>query len=76
MKMSQNNSKFNGREGKCSNISLENPQTSKLSLSLSSLSEKQENIDVIPRVILGEKTSNLFLQIIEQNVERDNKKNE
>ena len=41
-----------------------------------SLSEKQEKSNVIPRVILGEESSNHLLEIFEENVERDEKENE
>ena len=58
-----NNSKFHEREGKRSTLLIENPQTSKSSLLFPSLSEKQENINFIPRVILGEESSNIFLGI-------------
>ena len=72
----QNNSKFYGRERKLSTLPIENPQTLKPYFSLPSLSEQQENINVIPRVILGEDSSNLLLEIFEENVERDEKENE
>ena len=42
---------------------------------MSSLSEKQGNINIIPIIILGEESSNLLLEIIEDNVERDDKDN-
>ena len=72
----QNDSKFHAREGKLSTLPLENPQTSKPSLLLPSLSEKKEKINVIHRVILGEESSNHLLEIFEENVERDEKENE
>ena len=55
---------------------VENPQTSKPSSLFPSLSEKKENINVIPRVMIGEESSNLLLEILEENVERDEKENE
>ena len=62
MEVLQYNSKFHAREGKLSTLPLENSRTSKPSFSLPSLSEKQENFNVIPRVILGGVSSNLLLQ--------------
>ena len=76
MEVLQYNSKFYEREGKLSTLPLENSQTSKLYFSLPSLSEKQENFNVIPRVILGDESSNLILEIFEENVERDEKDDE
>ena len=54
MEVLQYNSKLRGKEGKLSSLPLENPHTSKPSFSLPYLSEKQENINVIPKVILRE----------------------
>ena len=62
MEVLQNNSKFHGRERKPSTLPIENPQTLKPYFSLPSLSGKQENSNVIPRVILGEESSNLLLE--------------
>ena len=76
MEVLQNNSRFCGREGKHSTLLIENPQISKPSFSLPSLSEKQEKSNAIPRVILGEESSNHLLEIFEENVERDEKENE
>ena len=76
MEVFQKNSEFHGRKGKLSTLPTENPQTSKPSLSLPSLSEKQEKSNDIPRVILGEESSNHLLEIFEENVERDEKENE
>ena len=75
-KVLKNNAKLHGKEVKLSTLPIENPQTLKPYFSLPSLSEKQEKIYVIPRVILGEKYSNLLLEIFEENVERDEKENE
>ena len=76
MKVFQKNSEFHGRKGKLSTLPTENPQTSKPSFSLPSLSEKKEKINAITRVILGEESSNHLLDIFEENVERDEKENE
>ena len=76
MEVLQNSSKLHTREVKISILPIENPQTLKPSFSLTSLSENQEKINVIPRVILREKSSNLLLGIFEENVERDEKENE
>ena len=71
MEVFQKNSEFHGRKGKLSNLPTENPQTSKPSFSLPSLSEKQEKSNAITRVILGEESSNHLLEIFEENVERE-----
>ena len=71
--MLQNNSKFHGREGEPSTLSLEKPQTPESSFSLTSLGEKQENSNIIPRATLGEESSNILLEIIKENVKRDEK---
>ena len=76
MEVLQNNSEFHGRKGKLSTLPIENPQTSKTSFSLPSLSEKKEKSNAIPRVILGEESSYYLLEIFEENVERDKKENE
>ena len=76
MEVFQKNSEFHGRKGKLSSLPTENPQTSKPSFSLPSLSEKQEKSNAITRVILGEESSNHLLEIFEENVERDEKENE
>ena len=76
MEVFQKNSEFHGRKGKLSTLPTENPQTSKPSFTLPSLSEKQEKSNAIPRVILGEESSNHLLEIFEENVERDEKENE
>ena len=76
MEVLQYNSKFHAREGKLSTLPLEISQTSKPYFSLSSLSEKQYNINVIPRVILGEESSNLLHEIFWETVERDEKEHE
>ena len=73
MEVLQNDSKFCGREGKISTLLIENPQISKPSFSFPSLSENQEKINAIPRVILGEESSNHLLEIFEENVEIDEK---
>ena len=44
MEVFQKNSEFHGRKGKLSTLPTENPQTSKPSFSLPSLSEKQEKV--------------------------------
>ena len=72
MKAPKYNSKFHASEGKLSTLPLENSQISKPYFLLPSLSEKQEKINDIPRVILGEESSNLFLEIFEENVEIEN----
>ena len=72
----QNNLKFHEREGKLSTLPIEISQTSKPSFSLPSLSEEQEKSNDIPRVILGEESSNHLLEIFDENVERDGKENE
>ena len=73
MEVLQNNSKFQGREGEPSTLSLENPQRPKSSFSLTSLGEKQENSNIIPRSTLGEESYNLLLEILKENVKRDEK---
>ena len=76
MEVLQNSSEFYGRKGEISTLSTENPQTSNPSFSLPSLSEKQEKSNAIPRVILGEESSNHLLGIFEEHVEIDEKENE
>ena len=76
MEVLQNSSEFYGRKGEISTLPTENPQTSNPSFSLPSLSEKQEKSNAIPRVILGEESSNHLLGIFEEHVEIDEKENE
>ena len=76
MEVFQKNSEFHGRKVTLSTLPTENPQKSKPSFLLPSLSEKQEKSNAITRVILGEESSNHLLEIFEENVERDEKENE
>ena len=76
MEVLQKKLKFLAREGKLSTLPLENLQTSKPSFLLPSLSEKQDKINVIHRVILGEESSNHLIEIFEENIEIDEKENE
>ena len=76
MEVFQKNSEFHGRKGTLSTLPRENPQKSKPSFLLPSLSEKHEKSNAITRVILGEESSNHLLEIFEENVERDEKENE
>ena len=76
MEVFQKNSEFHGRKVTLSTLPTENPQKSKPSFLLPSLSEKQEKGNAITRVILGEESSNHLLEIFEENVERDEKEYE
>ena len=76
MEVFQKNSEFHGRKVTLSTLPTENPQKSKPSFLLPSLSEKQEKSNAITRVILGEESSNHLLEIFEENVERDENENE
>ena len=75
MEVLQNNSKFCGRDGNLSNLLIENPQTSKSSFSLPSLSEKQEK-KVMPylEVYLVRNPLTIFLKFLgecRQRLERE-----